>query len=352
MRRSTQLAIIAGVVLLAGIVLWHGAEDIALAFASAGPVLGLVVIARLIAQAMLGMAWSRLLRRVARPSLAVFALLRLVREGVNNLLPVAQIGGEFVGARLLSHRGREHAGLGGGRAGASIIVDMLLQVASQFLFTLIGLGLMIALGGGGPLVWSATIGLAIGAPAVIGFFFAQRSGGAAIVERLVLRLARSERWAALGGIRDLDAEVRAIWRDPRGISESFALHFATWIFGASEIYLLLWAMGHPVGIAEALVIESMGHAVRGAAFLVPGALGVQEGGFIALCAVYGVPADIAIALSLGKRVPDIVLGLPGLLLWQRFEAKATLQRNALGSASALPTPVRDPRAQGHTDEFS
>ena len=49
-------------------------------------------------------------------------------------------------------------------------------------------------------------------------------------------------------------------------------------------------MGYPVSYADALVVESLGQAVRAAAFLVPGAVGVQEVGFIAVCAVYGIPA--------------------------------------------------------------
>jgi len=37
--------------------------------------------------------------------LRVYLLLRWIREAVNNLLPLAQIGGEFVVARLLQKRG-------------------------------------------------------------------------------------------------------------------------------------------------------------------------------------------------------------------------------------------------------
>ena len=36
------------------------------------------------------------------PRLRMFMVLRWIREATNNLLPVAQIGGEVVGARLLS----------------------------------------------------------------------------------------------------------------------------------------------------------------------------------------------------------------------------------------------------------
>jgi len=42
---------------------------------------------------------------VPRPGLRDFVALRWIREGVNNLLPVAQIGGEVVASRLLQRRG-------------------------------------------------------------------------------------------------------------------------------------------------------------------------------------------------------------------------------------------------------
>ena len=91
-------------------------------------------------------------------------------------------------------------------------------------------------------------------------------------------------------------------------------------------------MGHTVPYSTALVIESLGQAVRGAAFVVPGGIGVQEGGFVALCAVFGIPAPVAVALSLVKRFPEIVLGLPGLFIWQGLET-----RHLLGGRSARKT---------------
>jgi uncharacterized membrane protein YbhN (UPF0104 family) len=78
-------------------------------------------------------------------------------------------------------------------------------------------------------------------------------------------------------------------------------------------------MGDPIGIGEALVIESLMHAVRGAAFAVPGALGAQEGALVLLCAAFGIPPEEAIALSLVKRAADLALGAPGLVAWQMLE---------------------------------
>jgi uncharacterized membrane protein YbhN (UPF0104 family) len=102
-------------------------------------------------------------------------------------------------------------------------------------------------------------------------------------------------------------------------------------------------MGHPVSIGEALVIESLLHAVRGAAFAIPGALGAQEGALVLLCAAFGIPPEQAIALSLVKRAADLVLGMPGLLGWQMLEW-GRLAPNYRGRP--LREPV-NPRSQSH-----
>lgn len=78
-------------------------------------------------------------------------------------------------------------------------------------------------------------------------------------------------------------------------------------------------MGMPVNAAEALILESLTQALRAAAFPVPSGLGIQEGGFIALAGFFGIPPEAALALSFVKRVPDLAIGLPGLLAWYWLE---------------------------------
>ena len=92
-----------------------------------------------------------------------------------------------------------------------------------------------------------------------------------------------------------------------------------WIVGVAEVLIVFAFMGSPISIAEALVIESLLHAIRGAAFAIPGALGAQEGGLVLLCAVFGIPPEQAIALSLVKRAADLAIGVPGLVGWQMLE---------------------------------
>jgi putative membrane protein len=179
--------------------------------------------------------------------------------------------------------------------------------------------------------------MVIAAAALAGFFIVQRREGGRLVGALLRRAAGGREWLGVAAIERLYERLGAIYANRRGVAASAAIHMAVWFFGAVEVWVALYAMGHPVSISEAIVIESLGQAVRGAAFAVPGALGVQEGGFIALCALFGVPAGPALALSLVKRVPDLVLGLPGLLAWQSLEGRRVFGRGErLAGGSAEP----------------
>src|SRR5262249_53288494 len=87
--------------------------------------------------------------------------------------------------------------------------------------------------------------------------------------------------------------------------------------------------------------ESLMHAIRGVAFVIPNALGAQEGGLVLLCAVFGIPPEQAIALSLVKRAADLTLGVPGLVGWQLLEWKRLVPAYSLVTlGSREPTGSR------------
>ena len=47
----------------------------------------------------------------------------------------------------------------------------------------------------------------------------------------------------------------------------------------------------------------------------PGALGLQEAGFLGIGLLLGLPAEVATALAIARRIRDLVIYLPGLLAW-------------------------------------
>ena len=97
----------------------------------------------------------------------------------------------------------------------------------------------------------------------------------------------------------------------------------SWLLGGVEVCLALHLLGTDVGLAEGIVIEALGQALKAAGFAVPGAIGVAEGGYVVVCHLFGIAPDVAIALGLVKRLREVALGLPALLAWQGLEARPT-----------------------------
>ncbi|MEI8396222.1 MAG: lysylphosphatidylglycerol synthase domain-containing protein [Rhodospirillaceae bacterium] len=295
-----------------------------------------VVLVRATIVSTCGFGWARLIRPLVPCRLRTFLFIRWIREAVNVLLPVAAVGGDLVGGRVLTFWG-----VTGGLAAAGILVDLLLQACAQVLFTLTGLGLLLAGGRGGDFAGWVIVGLLVAAVALGSFYGAQRFGLFDLFERLMLKAAARWPQASFGGELRLHDNIQAIYANRGAVLSSFLLHIVAWFIGAAEIWIALYCMGTHPTIVEALVLESLGQAVRGAAFPVPGALGVQESGFLLLGQLYGITPEVAIALSLVKRVPDLVLGVPGLAAWQFLEARRLLERRKT-SISAVADPLNLP----------
>jgi len=76
-----------------------------------------------------------------------------------------------------------------------------------------------------------------------------------------------------------------------------------------------------VSLPAMVMVESLIFTLRSVAFVVPGALGVQEVGYLALAPVAGISPEALLALSLAKRARDVAIGLPTLIAWQLLEAR-------------------------------
>jgi putative membrane protein len=313
-KQAGVVAWLGGIAALIGLAIWSGLGAVGHAVSSVGWGILLVVLARAVAVCVAGAGWWLLFPSEMRPQLRTCVLLRFVREATNVLLPLAQVGGDLIGASLLTLYA-----VPGALAAASVIVDVLIQAATQFLFAILGLLTLVALEGDQALARSAAIGIAIAALMLAGFYLAQRRGGQRMLRSVVSRLAGDREWRVLGTIDAVYQNLATIYAARSNAIVSSVVHLAGWAIGVTEVAIVFAFMGHPVSIGEALVIESLLHAVRGAAFAIPSALGAQEGALVVLCAAFGIPPEQAIALSLVKRAADVVLGVPGLLGWQMLE---------------------------------
>ena len=341
-RRWGYIALIVGIALVIGLVCYQGAGDVAATVAAVSWGIVVVVLVRLVPIMLDGYVWRLLFLEGHRPPVLTALWARWIGEAVNTLVPAFQVGGAVVRSRLLVMRG-----VPGRIAGASVVVDLTLSTITLLFFTLVGIGLLMAHHGESDIARAIGYCVAGGFVVVVLLCVVQQRGFFGWIIRMAARFARGRAWDnAVGGAEALDEAILDLYRHRWLLAGNAAGQLAAWTLGAAEIYAALYFMGYEVSIADALLLESLILATRTAAFFVPGALGVQEGVLVLLGGMIGLGPEVALALSLVKRVRELVIGVPGLLAWQVAEGKNLLSRSARRAAAARapepPAPTASP----------
>ena len=262
MGRLAWTASIAGLGLVAALVVAEGWSGIVAAFERAGWALLLVVPARVVTQALDAHAWRVLLApfdpgRAAGPLFLLWVA--FVREAVNRLLPVANIGGEVVGVRLAGLRVPDTAGVA-----ASVMVEVLLTIVVLYVFCGAGALLMLTLAARPGLVGIVAAALLLSLPLpVLAWWLLRHGAPFARLERWVLRVLGPQNVIALhldgAGI---DAAVVRLFRQRARLARAGAWSLLAYVLGTFETWYALALLGHPVGLRAALAIEALTQAVR------------------------------------------------------------------------------------------
>jgi putative membrane protein len=238
-----------------------------------------------------------------------------VREAIDRLLPVASVGGGIAGVRLLRWRG-----LAAAPVSATVIIEIVLTLIVSYAFTAVGLLLLIDLRASGGEYHRLVLAFLISLPVPAATLLLLRYGS--VFKRLQKVLAPLVGTNALsGGAASLDLELRECLNRWRVITVAGALQFAALMAGSFEIWFALRLFGHPVNVATALILESMTQAMRHLAFVVPAGLGVQEATLVLFGHALGISSELALAVSMAKRVREVLCGLPALISWQWMEGR-------------------------------
>lgn len=254
-------------------------------------------------------------RKPSIPFPRLFAI-RVGGEAISNVIPSAYVAGEPVKVMLLGTTGYPAE-----EALASVVIAKTMMTVAQSLFVLSGL-VVVAAGGNldaglakGLVVMLAGLSAGVG-----GFIVLQRRG----LFRSILRLAAlvpslgkklEPRRARLLVIDGMMADFYGKRRGDFVLSLLF--FFLGWLAGAPEVMLMLGAMGHPVTPLQAISIESLVTIIKGAAWIVPGSVGAQEAGTVAVLALFGISAGPGLSLSLLRRAREIAwvtFGLSSVLV--------------------------------------
>jgi putative membrane protein len=272
---------------------------------------------RLVYFLLYALGWRALLRPYDpqhRASLSYLFWVTTVREGIDRLLPVASVGGGFAGVRLAGWRGIPAAS-----AAATVATEVLLTMMVLYVFTATGLFLLSDIGASEQTYRHVLIALLLGLPVPVITGMLLRNG--AVFGRLEAFLRPMVGETALsGGAAALDRELRACLS--RGGSLVFAgiLQLAAFVSASFEVWYALRLFGHPVDVGAAVMLESMTQAMRHVAFVVPAGLGVQEAGFVLFGHALGISSELALAVSMAKRMREVLCGVPALVSWQLREA--------------------------------
>jgi len=327
--RGQLLVVIVGLGLFGLLVYGAGPAGVFQAFRQLGWLTPLIVLPYLASYILDTLGWWWVLSRCFRgpadapspvPSFLRLFAIRAAGETVNAVTPTAYFGGEPVKAWLLDRRGVPLA-----RGLASVLVSKTALMLTQGVFVL--LGVLVAMGRWRTAVptWAAGgIGAALAllvAAAVIGI---QRYGLFTLLLNLSRRLSGREsllaRWEAEAIA--LDGLLRDFYgKRPGAFLVCCGLHFLGWLAGCFEVLLALRLLGAPVDFPAAFSIEALSSVAKLAALVVPGSLGVQEGGQVVIFVTFGLGAPLAMTFSLLRRGRE--------LLWVGFGLMVLLQHRGL-----------------------
>ncbi len=314
MTRAALALLSLGIAVFIALIAWQGFGAVAQTLAAAGWGLALVALFHLV-PLLIDAGAIRVLASTPQTTFAHTVLARWAGESVNSLLPAGQLGGPVLMARHLAQRGMPMPS-----AAAAVTVSTTMQAVAQIVFACLGLAAFAAaatvpaqLGTRGVRTAMLIAGVALGV-SVAAFFIAQQRGVFGRFARAASKIFGNRDAGTFAARADtIDERVRSLYRQRSRVAATFVLSLAGWIVGTGEVWLALRFLGHPVGWLDALLLESVGQAIRGAAFAIPGSLGAQEGGYLLLAPLVGLPPEAALALSLVKRARELALGLPGLV---------------------------------------
>jgi glycosyltransferase 2 family protein len=322
-------AAIFGLAVIGALIVYFGADAVVRSlFAIAWGGFAVVCLIHLGLIVVMGIAWRAL---VPSAPAWVFIWGRFVRDAGSEVLPFSPMGGCVLGARAVTL-----TGIPSTAAAGSLIVDVTLEFFAKLVYTALGLFLLVHLRSELPDALPIAIGVAGAGLIAIALIVVQRHGFA-VFERFARLIGRGWADRTAAGAAAVRAVLNSIYRRKARVWSGFLLHLACWIASALEVWCALRLAGTPLDIQAVLVIESLLYAIRTLAFAIPNAVGIQEGAYILLGATFGLTPEMALAISLLKRMRDLAIGLPVLVIWQAVESGRLWRR--MVSRRMAPRPA-------------
>ena len=280
-------------------------------------------------------AWSFVFPPDAfKPRLHTLFAAKIAGEAVNQLTPLANIGGEPVKAYLLTQKTPSPRGM------ASVIVDKTAQLIVGLAFTILGLGLLFHyhdLSELIPFEYRALFTSLLIASSVALYLFYKRQNR---MFTLLLRFVRSvgirtdliER--NMGRAARIDTNIGSFYRDHRTrFLQALFFQSIGWFMGTCETYVILKALDAGVGFWFCFLLNALGAVINGLFFFMPSNIGVMEGSLVFLFASLGLDPALGLSLGLTRRLRRVVWIFVGWI------CLSYMSRDVIRSRAVAPAPV-------------
>lgn len=308
MKLALRLSVAAlGLALFAWFVQRAGVSEIARAFSNLGWLAPVVLLPFGLVYLFDTLGWRFAFGEEGVPGVGFGTLVRIrwAGESINTVLPSAYIGGEAVKVQLLHKRDvpRMHSA-------SSVVAGKTAQVLAQVAFIATG---SVAGAANLPPQSPARAGMlaitALAIAIVVLLIWLQQRGMFRTLAAVLPVRALTKRTESL---RRLDDRIFEFYRkDRRHFVLSTAAYFGGWMADTLEILLVSHLLGMPIDFSQALAVEAFISVAKALGIFVPGALGVQEGGIVFLCYLFGLPPALGVSYAIIRRGREIVYALIG-----------------------------------------
>lgn len=269
-----------------------------------------VIACELVIDAFNTLGWRFTIQPKIRPPYWRLYFVRQAGTAVNQVTPTATLGGEMLKAMLLRPAVPINAGL------ASVIAAKASFVLGQAALILVGLLTVFKrLELDREVKVAAIAGFGLTVVAVLFFVLLQRRGLFASIEALGRKAGLRLAWLSrlVEKTTKLDLQLRSFYREhPGEFVRSIAAHFVAQVVGVLQIYVLLRALGLYADLPTCLAIEAFSLVIDLPLFLVPGKVGLQEGGKVLIFVALGFTAATGLTVAVVLRLNQLAMVAAGL----------------------------------------
>lgn len=245
-------------------------------------------------------------------------LIRLAGESLNWIIPSANFAGEPMKAYFLK---KHNVPMVDGMT--SVVISKTIMIISQIIFVMIGvIFLLFKLDVSGSRLISSLAIILLGIPIIIFIIFIQKQGIFAFLLKLLRMIRVKIRYIEEREeqFRELDKNIFQFYsHNKKKVLCSFVYCFLGWIAGLIEAFLIFYLLDIPIDSISTYIIESLSTVAKGVASFIPGSVGGQEGGIIAIFMSLKLSSGIALTFGILRRIRELVWTGAGLFVLSKLE---------------------------------